>query len=291
MEAAAGHALMAWQELQVRVRAGNKGAAAGALHRAGASGVQEDYLPGEAPPPRQPWDTGPPPPDPAEFLLRAWFEDPEVAPIEAAVSPWAESLAWEAVPDVDWEESWKAGFEPLVVSERLVVAPPWDAPEGALIIEPGQGFGTGSHETTRGLLKVVDQLADQVDTVLDVGCGSGVLALAAAKLGCIASGIDVDADAVKDAVAHAERNGLDVPFSQAPVTECAPADLCLANLYAEVLVDLHPELLRCTGRYLGLAGIMLTKEHMVRELYDPDLELLQRDVDGEWVALLYERRA
>lgn len=280
-----------WLELQVRVLAGNKSAAAAALHSAGAAGVQEDYLPGQAPPPRQPWDTGPLPPEPPELLLKAWFESPDQPAIEETVGRWSVAVTWVSVPDVNWEEAWKEGFEPLVISPRLTVAPPWDAPEGSLIIEPGQGFGTGSHETTRALLGVVDRLADQVKTVLDVGCGSGVLALAAAQLGCAATGFDIDADAVRDAQQHAARNALNVAFHQGDISTALPADLCLANLYAEVLVDLAEDLRRCTGRWLALAGILATKEASVRACFDPHFTLRERLEDGEWVALVYERPA
>ncbi|MCO4747439.1 MAG: 50S ribosomal protein L11 methyltransferase [Proteobacteria bacterium] len=281
---------MAWLEFQVRVPRGNKNSISAALHAAGAAGVQEDYLPGQAPPPRQPWDTGAPPPEPAELLIRAWFEDPDRPVVEASLATWRLETAWADVPDTDWSESWKDGFKPFVVSDRLVVAPPWDAPEGALIVEPGQGFGTGSHETTRALLHVVDRLADDVNTVLDVGCGSGILALAAAKLGCKALGVDIDEPSIREAVLQAERNSLEVPFSTDPVQDCEPADLCLANLYAEVLVELEEELRRCTGTWLGLAGIMDSKEHTVRAVFDPHMDLDERLVDGEWVALVYRKR-
>lgn len=261
------------------------------LFALGASGLQEDHLPGEAPPVRQPWDTGPEPRPPARVLLRAWFEDPDRAAVEAAVGRAAPELRWEEVVEVDWEAEWRASVRPLVVSPRLVVAPPWDAPEGAVLIEPGQGFGSGEHPTTRQALTALDQLADEVSSVLDVGSGSGILALAAARLGLRARGIDVEESAVADARANAVRNGLDVPFSTTPIADLTePADLVLANLHAELIVKLRADLLRLTGRWLVLAGILADREAPVRAALDPELELLHREQDGEWVSLRYRRR-
>lgn len=262
------------------------------LFALGASGLQEDHLPGEAPPVRQPWDTGRMPKPPSRVLLRAWFEDPDRPAVEAAVRGAAPELRWEEVVEVDWEAAWRASVRPLVISPRLVVAPPWDAPEGAVLLEPGQGFGSGEHPTTRQALAALDALADTVSTALDVGSGSGILALAAARLGLRARGVDVEESAVADARANAARNGLDVPFSTTPVADLTePADLVLANLHAELIVKLRADLLRLTGQWLVLAGILADREDKVRAVLDPALELAHREQDGEWVSLRYRRRA
>lgn len=280
-----------WRELQVVVPRGLAESASAQLLAAGAAGVQEDYLPGEAPPPRQPWDTGAPPPQPKRLLLRAWWEDPD----ERALRGLAERLsvegvapAWVDVPDQDWDTAWQQHFETLTFGP-LVIAPPWEEVPGALIIEPGQGFGTGQHPTTRAALQAVVDLKDQVRTVLDIGCGSGILALAAAHLGLEASGVDNDPVAVRDADAQAARNGLSVPFATTPVEDLRePADLVLANLFAEVLAELADPLIRLTGKHLVLAGILLDREHTVRAAFDPRMRLAHRVVDGEWVSLRYE---
>lgn len=262
------------------------------LFALGAAGLQEDWLPGETPPPRQPWDTGPRAPLPHRIVLRAWFEDPDRPGVAAALADVGVELVWGDVEDVDWEARWRAGFEPFVVSERLVVAPPWDAPEGALIIEPGQGFGSGAHPTTRQALLAVDALADGLHDALDVGSGSGILALAAEKLGMSATGIDVEDSAVTDARANAARNGLSATFSTTPLDRVqAPADLVLANLHAELVVHLAEDLIRLTRRWLVLAGILADREDLVRRRLDPHLRLAFRDQDGEWVSLRYEVRA
>ncbi len=262
------------------------------LFHLGSAGVQEDWLPGTAPPPRQPWDEGPPAPLPARIVLRAWFEDPDRPAIDAALRDVPAEGAWAPVEDVDWEAAWRAGFQPIRVSDRITVAPPWDAPPGALIIEPGQGFGSGAHPTTRMALVAVDELAEHARSALDVGCGSGALAIAAARFGLDAAGIDVDEAAVRDARANAARNGVSVRWSTTPLAELRGRwDLVLANLHAELIVRLAPELVARTGRWLVLAGILDDREDAVRRAIGPDLALAHRVQDGPWVGLRYRRRA
>ncbi len=279
-----------WRELQLLgAPRGRTNSISARLFALGTSGVQEDHLPGQAPPPRQPWDTGPPPPAPRRVLLRAWFEDPEEADILAALVDVDAELSWSDVPDTDWEQAFRDRFPPVHVSERLVLAAPWNAPPGALIIEPGQGFGTGHHPTTVQALRRFDALMQEPDhgvrSVLDVGCGSGVLALAAARLGHQAHGVDVEPEAVRDAARNAATNGLRATFATTPVDELdEPVDLLFGNLHGELLVALAPELLRLGRRHWIFAGILDDREAMVREAF-PSLRFIHRDVEGRWISL------
>jgi ribosomal protein L11 methyltransferase len=264
------------------------------LFALGTAGVQEEPAPGQAHPPRQPWDTGPAPPPPTDVVVRAWFEDPDEAAIAARVAamlPPGTSLVWEDVVDVDWETSWRANFPSIVISERLTVAPPWEASPGAVVIDPGQGFGTGQHETTRAALVRLDALIAEggLHTALDVGCGSGVLALCAARLGLRAWGVDIDPIAVREARRNAADNGLDAQFDTTPIHRLTePADLVLANLFAEVLAAVGPDLCRLTRKHLVLAGILVDREQVVREVFDPRMGPPHREQDGEWVCLHYQ---
>jgi ribosomal protein L11 methyltransferase len=257
----------------------------------GASGVQEDWLPGEAPPPRQPWDDGPEGPLPSHVSLKAWFEDPDEASVDAGVArAFGPASKWTDVEDVDWETSWHSAFPVLHLSPRVVIAPPWDPVEGAVVIDPGQGFGTGSHETTAAVCRAIDALTadDTLRTALDVGCGSGILALVAAQLGLEVRGIDIDAAAIENALHNAALNGRSVAFSTDPIESVTdPADLVLANLFAETLAALSTDLIRLTRRHLVLAGILGAREAIVRAAFDPTLGEPVRDVDGEWVCLHY----
>ena len=258
-----------------------------------AAGTQEDELPGKRQTPRQPWDVGPLPPPPSHILLRAWFEDPDPPRIKASLADLlpAELLArlhWELVPETDWQESWKIGFKQIHISDRLIVAPPWNAPAGALIIEPGQAFGTGAHPSTVAVLRAIDDLADQIDSLLDIGCGSGILALAGAKLGLRSRGIDIDEPSVAEAQHNARVNDLPASFSQTPIFDLTEgADLVACNLFAEAIAELAPELMRLTGQWLVLAGLLADREQLVTDAVD--LPLVQRDEDGPWVCLRYRR--
>lgn len=285
---------MSWRELRVDVPRALIERVTGLLFSLGTAGVQEDFRPGEAPPPRQPWDTGPTPPPPPRALVRAWFEDPDAAAVEAGLRAGltreADAIAWvwAEVDDVDWALAWRAAFPVLRPSPRIVIAPPWEPEPGAILIEPGQGFGTGQHPTTRQVLVAIDGLADGARTLLDVGCGSGILALAAARLGLVARGIDNDPVAVADARGNAARNGLDVAFDTTPLADIpGPYDIVVANLFAEVLAAEAASLRRVTGAWLVLAGILADREPVVRAAFDPLARLVSRDQDGEWVSLRY----
>lgn len=266
------------------------------LQALGTSGVEERPATGDVVVVRQPWDTGPAPKAASRVQLVAWFEDPHEEKLLAALGalPAGVELSWEDAPEEDWESSWKAGFAPLQVSPRILIAPPWEVPEGALIIEPGQGFGTGQHPTTRQALRALDRLADGLRTALDVGCGSGILALAAHRLGLQVRGVDVDPVAITDAEAQATLNGIDASglFDTTPVDRLdGEWDLVLANLFAETLVALSGELARLCGRHLVLAGILLDREHLVRAAFDPLLGEPEREADEEWACLVYHRAA
>jgi ribosomal protein L11 methyltransferase len=267
------------------------------LFALGSSGVQEEPVAAERRPPRQPWDDGPEAPEARNTVLTAWFEGADEAAVEAEITAISRrfrvtpTVRWSDVVDVDWDAQARASFKPIRISERLTVAPPWDAPPGALVIEPGQGFGTGDHPTTRAALVALDALVGQdVRTVLDVGCGSGILALAAASLGARSIGIDVEAAAVAEARRDAAVNRLSdrAHFSTDPLESLVePADLVVANLHAELIERLAPHLLRLSRRWLVLAGILADREAKVLGAIGlaPD----RREVDGEWVCLWMRR--
>ena len=282
---------MSWRELRVTVPSGLVESVSSTLFAQGASGVQEDFLPGQAPPPRQPWDTGSPPPLPRRRVLVAWFEDPDPARVIASLPHQASDPSWADVPDVDWETSWQEGFEPITISDQLTIAPPWCAPEGALIIEPGQGFGTGLHPSTQGALQLMEPIYARCTNCLDLGCGSGILALAAARRGLRAHGVDIEESAVVEARRHADVNGLSATFDTTPIGELEGRwDLVAANLHAELLARLAPYILQRTGAYLVCAGILADREPLVREAFDGTLQLEKALRDEEWVALRYARR-
>ena len=185
---------------------------------------------------------------------------------------------------------WKTHHHRIPISDSLTVSPPWEAQEGDLIIPPGNAFGTGDHPSTFECLRYISALAPSATACLDVGCGSGVLALAATKLGVPSVGIDIDAPSVDAAIENAVLNGLAADFSTTPLQKVqSQYDLVVANLFAEVLVALAPDLLRVTNKHLVLAGILNEKADTVLEALS-ELELQDTSISGAWTCLHLERR-
>lgn len=154
------------------------------------------------------------------------------------------------VPAEDWSESWKQFFKPREVGERFLIKPSWEDAEAneRIIIEldPGQAFGTGEHPTTRMCLQLLEKTVRPGDVVIDIGCGSGVLAIAAAKLGArkvIAS--EIESEALFAARENAVRNGVEITFSDAPDPSCwvkepnwHGADIVVSNIISATLIAL-----------------------------------------------------
>ena len=148
-------------------------------------------------------------------------------------------------------------------------------------------FGTGDHPTTRACLERVEVLAREGERCLDVGCGSGVLALVAVRQGMSAWGIDIDGDAIRESRENAVRNGLSARFDATPVEEVEGRyELVVANLFAEVLARLAPAMLARARRDVVLAGVLADRAHLVEEAF-ASLSLVERQVTGEWVCFHY----
>ena len=199
------------------------------------------------------------------------------------------------VPDRDWLAEWKKAWQPVEVG-RFVIAPPWseikDAPAQIVIrIEPGMAFGTGTHETTRLCLKAIEKYF-RGGSFLDVGTGTGILAIAAAKIspGARVEACDTDAAAVEIARENARLNGVDcqIEFRAGSVAEQTPsADLVCANLTAPVIVELLPSLLAATCGRLVLSGILAEQNEFVQSsLLEWGAGSFEIDQDGEWIALV-----
>ncbi len=215
------------------------------------------------------------------------------------------------VHEADWAHAWKAHFPVLRLGRRLVIRPTWRRHrrrpgDVVLALDPGMAFGTGLHPTTRLCLVGIERWAEAglVDgaRVLDVGCGSGILLIAAGLFGAGNPagpgglvGIDTDPIAVEATTANAARNHLrvDVRAGSLP-SRSGPFDLVVANLIASLLIALAGELrdeLRPGGRLLA-SGIFIDREADVRVAFEAlGLRLLERTGEGEWVALDFERPA
>ena len=207
------------------------------------------------------------------------------------------------IPDEDWKLSYRKHFKTEEISPRLVVRPPWEAVSPApgqkvLTLDPGIAFGTGQHPTTRACLDAIDALAaENADrTFLDVGCGSGILSIAAALEGFRdVRGFDNDPDAVRNANENAEANGLGALFSDGDLSvpgTAAPADVVAANVLAPVLVRFAREVgaLVNPGGRLILSGILDEQYEEVRASYAAQgfTEVSNRLI-GEWRTGLFAR--
>lgn len=277
-----------WVELRLVVPRTRVNALAKVAFAHGSTGVQEDEAPGSPRTFRQPWDTEDPP-LPMFCMFRAWFP-PEAADAAEEALADAGEIERLVVREEDWAESWKKHHHRVEISPRLAVSPPWEALPGDLIIKPGQAFGTGDHPTTLACLGGIAKLADECSACLDVGCGSGVLALAAAKLGLHAVGIDIEPPAIASAREAAHENGLAAEFSLTPLEDVQGSfDLVVANLYAEVLATMAPDILRLASRHVVLAGILADRADHVVAALSPPLAVVSETRSGDWVSLHLER--
>jgi ribosomal protein L11 methyltransferase len=183
----------------------------------------------------------------------------------------------EQIEDKDWEREWMENFHPMRFGQRLWICPSWrDVPDPNAVnvmLDPGLAFGTGTHPTTALCLSWLDGLDLQGKTVIDFGCGSGILAIAALKLGAAqAIGIDIDPQAIQASRDNAERNGVSDRLSlylphQQPAD--LSADVVVANILAGPLRELAPLIsaLPKSGGHLGLSGILASQAESVSEAY------------------------
>lgn len=197
---------------------------------------------------------------------------------------------WQELPDEDWLEAWRRDLRPVQAGPFYVLAPWHEVGEGIpLVIEPGMAFGTGHHETTRMALSALGRHARPGGKALDLGTGSGILAIGAALLGMEALGVDIDPTVLPQAEENARRNGVTPRFLLGSLEEAlphGPFDLLLANLYAELhqaLAEGYKKALKPGGVAL-LTGILKAKAEGVEEaLEGAGLRVLEREEAGEWV--------
>ncbi|MEO7717696.1 MAG: 50S ribosomal protein L11 methyltransferase [Capsulimonas sp.] len=202
------------------------------------------------------------------------------------------------VQEDDWANAWKAYFKPIPIGRRLVVTPPWEEPDLStgrmpIVVDPGMAFGTGSHPTTQLCLAALEDYVTPGITVADIGTGSGILAIAASKLGAgsvVAN--DIDTLAVKIAAENAEVNGVSIEFGvDLPGGQY---DLVVANILADVIIGLREEIaerVKPEGVFIA-SGIIDTRETDVRIAVETEgFSPLETRRQGDWVALVFRRSA
>jgi len=204
----------------------------------------------------------------------------------------------ETLPDDDWVKKTQAQFQPIRISERLWIVPSWhDAPDPTAVnlrLDPGAAFGTGSHPTTQLCLRWLEDKLAGGESVLDYGCGSGILAIAAALLGAArVAGVDIDAAAVEAARDNARINGVQAEFTASSQPLAFDADVLVANILANPLQVLAPVLARHVrpGGVMALSGVLKDQAEDTMRAYAPwfDFEPVI-ELEG-WVCLSGRRKA
>jgi ribosomal protein L11 methyltransferase len=264
-----------------------------AVEDADAGTAAEQALFGEpgGPPPAAGWERS---------TLRALFEDDvraEAAATLLLAQPWAAGvhvLSLEPVPDADWVRLTQSQFKPVAVTDDFWIVPSWhEPPAGArrvIRLDPGLAFGTGTHATTRMCLRWIARHADAAapwPRVLDYGCGSGILAIAAALHGARAvDAVDIDPAAVAASADNATRNGVTLATGL-PEHAQGGYDLVLANILATPLKLLAPLLAGhvAAGGALVLAGILERQADELQAAYAPHLAIEVLDLEDGWVLM------
>ena len=205
--------------------------------------------------------------------------------------------------DQDWLYKWQEYFKPTKVSDRIVVKPTWEkyeAKEDELVVEidPGMAFGTGTHETTSMCIEALEKYLGAEQTVLDVGCGSGILSIAAARLGAKAAlGIEIDSDAVEIAKCNVDLNGLSsqIRIQYGDLTKGVDykADIVVANLMADLVIMLSADVskhLKPNGIYIS-SGILNEKEEIVSvAIRNAGFEIIEVLHKNDWCAIVARRK-
>jgi ribosomal protein L11 methyltransferase len=274
---------MPWLGLSLELDAAVAESFADALLEAGAQSVSLDH-----------------PDAPRPVLHAVLARDADAAGLVARVSVSlglaAPRFSTREIADEDWVRKTQAQFPPIEIGARLWVGPTWHEPppgRAAVRLDPGLAFGTGTHPTTRLVLSFLEQRVRGGERLLDYGCGSGILAIAAAKLGAArVDGVDVDPQAVDTAAANARANG--VALRAALPEGLAPEsyDIVVSNILAQPLVILAPLLTGRTapGGQLALSGILESQAAEVAAAYAGAFDMQICAVQDGWALLAGVRR-
>ncbi len=311
---------MKWFEIQIKTSIIAIDAVTNILYQYGATGVMvnnpqdEDFGNQE----EGKWDYYDPQNLTLDFegaLLTGYFEDIDVEQTKSDILESMEALksfgidiglaeiASKEIFPSDWENEWKKYFKPFRLGERIVIKPTWETfelePNDLLIeIDPGNAFGSGTHETTSMCIEMIEKYMTPTDTVVDVGCGSGILAIAAGKLGSkdiIA--VDIDENAVNTAKENVALNGLsevtDVRHGDLISVIPEKADLVVANIIADIIVKLSDDIdqiLKPNALFIASGLIMTKVDWVIEELVKRSFEIIEVVKKGEWAVVVSKKK-
>ncbi len=292
-----------WIELKVTVNQNDADAVANFLIESGSNGIVEDSSP-----------------DKKRTILTSYFEKNdafsvlhknikkylvELTCLKDRTDSIPPEISIDQIPDEDWNKKWKSFFEPIKITDRLVIKPSWRKyrkkdNEIILELDPGMAFGTGTHASTSMCLQAIEELTQNITSkenlsFLDVGTGSGILAIAAVLLG-IKNGvaIDIDYQAVQCATKNAGKNRVaeNIDFSTTSIKKITGAfPLVIANILPHALIDMKEALcsrLQYDG-HLILSGILQIKAETVKEAFCDELEFFKEIKKEEWSCLVFKK--
>jgi len=203
----------------------------------------------------------------------------------------------EIIHEQDWVRATQAQFEPLRITDNLWIVPTWHTIPNVdainIILDPGLAFGTGSHPTTHLCLAWLSEVVGNQDTLLDYGCGSGILAIAAKKLGAaMVIGVDIDSQAIIASNFNAEQNAVQANFHHASQFELHPFDIIVANILSSALSVLAPVLASAcrAGGKVALSGILREQESAVTAIYSEWFTMEPAQYMESWVLLTGTRK-
>ncbi|MDP2229453.1 50S ribosomal protein L11 methyltransferase [Methylotenera sp.] len=198
----------------------------------------------------------------------------------------------EIIQEQDWVRATQSQFEPIKINDHLWIVPTWHSAPNAdainIVLDPGLAFGTGSHPTTHLCLAWLTQTVSAQDTVLDYGCGSGILAIAARKLGASSVvGTDIDAQAIQSSVYNAEQNSVIAEFYHASKYQTREFDIVVANILSSALSVLAPALAKSckSGGKIALSGILKEQASDVSAIYAEWFNMQAPQIMDSWVLL------
>lgn len=294
--------VMKWLEITVNAPPDSEEIVSNILLEAGATGVA---IEGTNDNPVCEWDYAEELPE-IPFSVRAYYspDDDVKEAIENRLAATLGEADYEinsaVVEDENWLDGWKKFFKPVRCADHIVVAPTWgeyvpDRDDIVIEIDPGRAFGTGNHATTRMCLKMIEQYVCPKNTIVDVGTGSGVLSIAAAKMGAApVFALEADEVAVGVAKSNMKLNSVDdrVTVIRSDLLSSLPdgvqADVMISNIVADVLIALAPDIykgLRYNGLFIGSGIIEDRIEDVLSVFFENGLRALSVEQEGEWYAV------
>lgn len=235
-------------------------------------------------------------------LIALFSEDTVMTPVIHAINQHFLDVpvSYSTLEDQDWQNKWKQDYQPIEISKRLWICPSWHTPSDPaainIFLDPGLAFGTGTHPTTLMCLVWLERTIQGGESFIDFGCGSGILAITAKKLGCSeVYALDIDEAALKVTCENAINNQLkkeEIHTLLAPHQSPPPCDLLVANILANPLIELVEHIASCVkpSGQIALSGLLDTQAEAVIEAYLPWFTLVERIETEHWICLCMTKK-